>query len=123
MLLRPAAAQLLLTHCHLAAEKKQLEQSEVETQKSHSSELAKLSAGQTKPSDSFGLAAPGQILSLRLVHVGKCLEAPDNYEILGILCAPEEEKLKWPCKSFQLRIIMFKTFILKECYKDALEPI
>ena len=46
MLLRPAAAaaaQLLLTHCHLAAAEKQLEQSEVETQKSHSSELAKLS--------------------------------------------------------------------------------
>jgi hypothetical protein len=46
MLLRPAAAaatQLLLTHCHLAAEK-QLEQSEAETQRSHSSELAKVSS-------------------------------------------------------------------------------
>jgi hypothetical protein len=53
-----------------------------------------------------------------LLHVGKYLDASDNYEILGIPDAPEEEKLKWPCKSFQ-SWIMFKTFMLKECYKDA----
>ena len=45
-------------------------------------------------SDSFELAAPGQILSLQLEHVGKYLDAPDNYEILGIRRAPEEEKVE-----------------------------
>ena len=36
------------------------------------------------PSDSCELAAPGQILRLQLVHVCKYVDAPDNYEILGI---------------------------------------
>ena len=115
LLLRPAAAaaatQLLLTHwCQL----KQLEQSEAKTQKSHSLELAKLSLVAIRflrISGSRSNSPPTIGACLQICGCTRQLWNPRHLH-------QKRKNLKQPCKSFQLWI-MFKTFLLKECYKDS----